>query len=133
MTSVTIETKTFADMLGITESELVFAIKNTGKFKNKPIPKPYEPHKSKNRFLYSDVINFVESIKEEDNLNKVYLMRFRRCSSLDTLEKVFEKLREKLSGNELDAMMSASDHRRAEITHNTLWDKVPASAWKNVK
>ncbi|HHG1073314.1 TPA: Hha/YmoA family nucleoid-associated regulatory protein, partial [Klebsiella pneumoniae] len=26
-----------------------------------------------------------------------------------------------------------SDHRRAEITHNTLWDKVPASAWKNVK
>ncbi|WP_410172351.1 Hha/YmoA family nucleoid-associated regulatory protein [Klebsiella africana] len=39
----------------------------------------------------------------------------------------------KLAGKELDAMMSASDHRRAEITHNTLWDKVPASAWRNVK
>ena len=47
--------------------------------------------------------------------------------------KVFDNLRDKLSGKELDAMMSASDHRRAEITHNTLWDKVPASAWKNVK
>ncbi|MGK8931463.1 Hha/YmoA family nucleoid-associated regulatory protein [Pluralibacter gergoviae] len=24
------------------------------------------------------------------------------------------------------------DHRRAEIIHQQLWDKVPASAWKNV-
>ncbi|HDY1952430.1 TPA: hemolysin activation protein, partial [Escherichia coli] len=31
-------------------------------------------------------------------------MRFRRCSSLDTLEKVFDSLRDKLSGKELDAM-----------------------------
>ncbi|EEZ7758622.1 hypothetical protein C7295_004112 [Escherichia coli] len=60
-------------------------------------------------------------------------MPFRRCSSLDTLEKVFDSLRDKLSGKELDAMMSASDHLGAEITHNTLCDKVPASAWKNVK
>ncbi|ECC1675601.1 hypothetical protein FNX24_21610 [Salmonella enterica] len=60
-------------------------------------------------------------------------MRFRRCKTLDTLEKVFENLSVKLTGKELDAMLSASDHRRAEITHNKLWDKVPASAWKNVK
>lgn len=120
-------------MLGITEGELIFAIKTTGKFKNKIIPQPHEPHKSKSRFLYSDVVKFVESTKEKENLQKKYLMRFRRCSSLETLEKVFESLREKLSGKELDAMMSASDHRRAEITHNTLWDKVPASAWRNVK
>ncbi|HCH9769636.1 TPA: hypothetical protein NN205_004319 [Escherichia coli] len=59
-------------MLGITEGELIFAIKTTGTFKNKTIPQPHETHKSK-------------------------------------------------------------DHRRAEITHNTLWDKVPASAWRNVK
>ncbi|HBV4265984.1 TPA: hypothetical protein MDW71_005277 [Klebsiella pneumoniae] len=72
-------------------------------------------------------------VKNKDSLQKKYLLRFRRCSSLDTLEKVFESLREKLTGNDLDAMMSASDHRRAEITHNKLWDKVPASAWKNVK
>lgn len=55
-------------------------------------------------------------------------MRFRRCSSLDTLEKVFDSLRDKLSGKELDAMMSASDHRGAEITHNTL-GTVANSRW----
>lgn len=133
MKSVTIEAKTFAEMLGITEGELIFAIKTTGTFKNKTIPQPYEPHKSKNRFLYSDVMKFIESTKEKENLQKRYLMHFRRCRTLDTLEKVFENLRDKLAGKELDAMMSASDQRRAEITHNTLWDKVPASAWKNVK
>ncbi|EAM4732895.1 hypothetical protein KS504_004545 [Salmonella enterica] len=78
-------------------------------------------------------MKFIESTKEKENLQKRYLMHFRRCRTLDTLEKVFENLRDKLAGKELDAMMSASDHRRAEITHNTLWDKVPASAWKNVK
>ncbi|MGJ3640755.1 Hha/YmoA family nucleoid-associated regulatory protein [Klebsiella pneumoniae] len=133
MKSVTIEAKTFAEMLGITEGELIFAIKTTGTFKNKTIPQPHEPHKSNSRFLYSDVMKFIESIKDKENLQRTYLMRFRRCSSLDTLEKVFDNLRDKLSGKELDAMMSASDHRRAEITHNTLWDKVPTSAWKNVK
>ena len=107
-------------MLGITEGELIFAIKTTGTFKNKAIPQPHEPHKSNNRFLYSDVMKFIELLKDKENLQKKYLMRFRRCSSLHTLE-------------ELDGMMSASDHRRAEITHNTLWDKVPASAWRNVK
>ncbi len=33
MKSVTIEAKTFAEMLGITEGELIFAIKKTGTFK----------------------------------------------------------------------------------------------------
>lgn len=133
MKSVTIDAKTFSEMLGITEGELIFSIKTTGKFKNKTIPKSYNTYKSKNRFLYSEAIKFVELTKDKDNLHNQYLMRFRRCSSLDTLEKVFESLREKLSGKELDAMMSASDHRRAEITHKTLWDKVPPSAWKNVR
>jgi hemolysin expression modulating protein len=58
MKSVTIEAKTFAEMLGITEGELIFAIKKTGTFKNKTIPQPHEPHKSNNRFLYSDVMRF---------------------------------------------------------------------------
>ncbi|ELO6545070.1 hypothetical protein QVH68_004660 [Salmonella enterica] len=52
MKSVTIEAKTFAEMLGVTEGELIFAIKTTGTFKNKAIPQPHEPHKSNNRFLY---------------------------------------------------------------------------------
>lgn len=50
-------------MLGITEGELIFAIKKTGTFKNKTIPQPHEPHKSNNRFLYSDVMRFIESLK----------------------------------------------------------------------
>ena len=65
-------------------------------------------------------------------LRHCYLMKFRKCSSADTLERVFERLLDKLSGTELEAMMSASDHRRAELKHKRLWDKVPASAWKNV-
>ncbi len=65
MKSVTIEAKTFAEMLGITEGELIFAIKKTGTFKNKTIPQPHEPHKSNNRFLYSDVMRFIESLKDK--------------------------------------------------------------------
>ncbi|WP_349654613.1 hypothetical protein [Kosakonia sp. R1.Fl] len=29
-------------------------------------------------------------------------------------------------------MMSASDHRRAELKHKCPWDKIASSAWKNV-
>ncbi|WP_367165732.1 Hha/YmoA family nucleoid-associated regulatory protein [Kosakonia cowanii] len=65
-------------------------------------------------------------------LQHFYLMKFRICASEDTLERVFERLRDKLTGHELDAMMSASDHRRAELRHKQLWDKVPASAWRNL-
>ncbi|EDD2563061.1 hypothetical protein GA396_22600 [Salmonella enterica] len=70
MKSVTIEAKTFAEMLGITEGELIFAIKTTGTFKNKTIPQPHEPHKSNNRFLYSDVMKFIESIKDKKTHKK---------------------------------------------------------------
>ncbi len=65
MKSVTIEAKTFAEMLGITEGELIFAIKKTGTFKNKTIPQPHEPHKSNNRFLYSDVMRFIGITKRQ--------------------------------------------------------------------
>ncbi len=74
MKSVTIEAKTFAEMLGITEGELIFAIKKTGTFKNKTIPQPHEPHKSNNRFLYSDVMRFIESLKDKENRNDSNLL-----------------------------------------------------------
>ena len=67
------------------------------------------------------------------SLQQKYLMKFRHCSKPETLEKVFERLALQLKGEELYAMLSASDHRRAELVHNKLWDKVPASAWKNVR
>lgn len=74
-------------------------------------------------------VEVTNSVKE---LRRSYLMKFRMCSSADTLERVFERLMNKLSGHELDAMMSAADHRRAELRHKRLWDKVPASAWRNL-
>lgn len=82
------------------------------------------------RPIYLPEIN-VDDKNVYKELQHLYLMKFRKCASEDTLERVFERFRDKLSGHELEAMMSASDHRRAELRHNKLWDKVPASAWKN--
>jgi len=62
-----------------------------------------------------------------------WLHQFRRCSSLDTLEKVYDNARERLSGKELLAFESAADHRRAEITMKRLYDKIPPSVWTYVK
>ncbi|PWC10157.1 hypothetical protein B4923_17140 [Brenneria roseae subsp. americana] len=61
-----------------------------------------------------------------------YLMKFRRCSNLDTLERVYEHMQEKVPVTEQSEFESACDHRRAEIIHHRLWDRVPATAWKNV-
>lgn len=61
-----------------------------------------------------------------------WLLRLRRCSEKDTLEKVVELTSRKLTGNDLLGFYLAADHRRAEITMGVLYDKVPASAWKYV-
>ena len=69
----------------------------------------------------------------EAKSSRDWLSQFRRCSSLDTLEKVYESARERLTGRELLSFESAADHRRAEITMNKLYDKVPPSVWRYVK
>ena len=56
-----------------------------------------------------------------------YLMRLRRCQSIDTLERVIEKNKYELSDNELAVFYSAADHRLAELTMNKLYDKIPSS------
>ena len=67
-------------------------------------------------------------------LTKVdYLMRLRRCQSIDTLERVIEKNKYELSDNELAVFYSAADHRLAELTMNKLYDKIPSSVWKFVE
>uniref|UniRef100_UPI000BB770F1 HHA domain-containing protein n=1 Tax=Enterobacter hormaechei TaxID=158836 RepID=UPI000BB770F1 len=67
-------------------------------------------------------------------LTKVdYLMRLRRCQSIDTLERVIEKNKYELSDNELEVFYSAADHRLAELTMNKLYDKIPSSVWKFVR
>ncbi|TKI06265.1 hemolysin expression modulator Hha [Martelella alba] len=62
-----------------------------------------------------------------------YLMRLRKCRTLDTLERVIEKNRYELSDDELEIFNSAADHRLAELTMDKLYDKVPVSVWKYVR
>lgn len=62
-----------------------------------------------------------------------WLMQLRRCRNLETLEKVTEHTRNRLSDAEIFTFESAADHRLAEITMGRLYDKVPASVWKHVR
>ncbi|EOH6338589.1 HHA domain-containing protein [Providencia stuartii] len=62
-----------------------------------------------------------------------YLMRLRKCTTIDTLERVIEKNKYELSKDELELFYSAADHRLAELTMNKLYDKIPASVWKFVR
>ncbi len=60
-----------------------------------------------------------------------WLFQLRRCSTLDTLEKIIEKTKT-ASPSELESFNAAADHRLAELTMNKLYDKVPPSVWKYV-
>ena len=62
-----------------------------------------------------------------------YLMRLRKCTSIETLERVIEKNKYELTDDELEVSYSAADHRLAELTMNKLYDKIPASVWKFVR
>lgn len=62
-----------------------------------------------------------------------YLMRLRKCRTMETLERVIEKNKYELSNDELEIFNSAADHRLAELTMNKLYDKVPVSVWKFVR
>ena len=62
-----------------------------------------------------------------------WLLKLRRCACMETLEKVIDKNRYDLSGDDLEKFNSAADHRLAELTMNKLYDKVPASVWQHVK
>ncbi|MEX3242832.1 Hha/YmoA family nucleoid-associated regulatory protein [Serratia quinivorans] len=64
-----------------------------------------------------------------------YLRRFRRCSSIDTLERMYESMRDRhnVPLDELAEFESAADHRRAELVSGKLWDKIPAHVWQYVK
>nr|WP_159466434.1 hemolysin expression modulator Hha [Scandinavium goeteborgense] len=62
-----------------------------------------------------------------------WLFQLRRCTSRDTLEKVIEANRYKLTDDEMTIFNSAADHRLAEIIMNRLYDKIPATVWTYVK
>lgn len=70
---------------------------------------------------------------EKAMMNKIdYLMRLRKCTTIDTLERVIEKNKYELSNDELELFYSAADHRLAELTMNKLYDKIPTAVWKFV-
>lgn len=60
-----------------------------------------------------------------------WLFQLRRCSTLDTLEKIIEKNQNSLPPSELESFNAAADHRLAELTMNKLYDKIPPSVWKH--
>ncbi|MFC0178505.1 hemolysin expression modulator Hha [Thorsellia kenyensis] len=62
-----------------------------------------------------------------------YLLKLRKCKTIETLDKVIDKNKYELSENELEKFYSAADHRLAELTMQQLYDKVPSSVWKLVK
>ncbi|RJT27962.1 transcription modulator YdgT [Buttiauxella izardii] len=65
-----------------------------------------------------------------------YLMKFRKISSSESLEKLFDHLNYTLTDdNELMNMYRAADHRRAElVSGGRLFDlgRVPKSVWRYV-
>ncbi len=65
-----------------------------------------------------------------------YLLKFRKVSSLETLEKLFDHLNYSLTDDtEISNMYRAADHRRAELTSGgRLFDLgcVPKSVWRYV-
>nr|WP_314263445.1 HHA domain-containing protein [uncultured Moellerella sp.] len=62
-----------------------------------------------------------------------YLMRLRKCTTIDTLERVIEKNKYELTEDELELFYSAADHRLAELTMDKLYDRIPPSVWKFVR
>lgn len=64
-----------------------------------------------------------------------YLMIFRKCSTADSLEKLYDKLNYSIdNSNEMSEMYRAADHRRAELVAGKLFDlgKIPKTLWSQV-
>ncbi|MDW5498767.1 transcription modulator YdgT [Pseudomonas lundensis] len=64
-----------------------------------------------------------------------YLMTFRKCTNLDSVEKVYDKLNYSIDNDiEIINMYRAADHRRAELVAGKLFDlgKIPKSLWAQV-
>ncbi|MCT4705687.1 transcription modulator YdgT [Enterobacteriaceae bacterium H11S18] len=65
-----------------------------------------------------------------------YLMKFRKISTLESLEKLFDHLNYSLTdNNDIVCMYRAADHRRAElVSGGKLFDLgcVPKSVWRYV-
>lgn len=61
-----------------------------------------------------------------------FLLQLRRCSKLETLEKVISHQRYRVSALWVNEFELAADHRRAEIITGRLFDRVPKAVWHQV-
>lgn len=62
-----------------------------------------------------------------------WLLKFRRYQTLETLEKVYERLSYTADAAEEFVMTQAYDHRKAELVAGKLFDRVPKHVWQYVK
>ncbi len=67
-------------------------------------------------YLVRIITTMGRSMSEKPLTKTDYLMRLRRCQTIDTLERVIEKNKYELSDNELAVFYSAADYRLAELT-----------------
>ncbi|MBP2157417.1 Hha/YmoA family nucleoid-associated regulatory protein [Erwinia rhapontici] len=75
----------------------------------------------------------VKQTSETPMTRTEWLLKFRRCQTPETLEKVYEHLSYTLDAAEETAMMQAYDHRKAELAAGKLFDRVPKHVWTYVK
>ncbi|MDR6366991.1 hemolysin expression modulator Hha [Enterobacter sp. SORGH_AS_0287] len=62
-----------------------------------------------------------------------WLLRLRRRTSRDTLEKVTDKNKYDLTDDELDPFNAAVNYRLAELTMEKLYDRIPPGVREFVK
>ncbi|EOY1154802.1 hemolysin expression modulator Hha [Escherichia coli] len=62
-----------------------------------------------------------------------WLYQLRRCSSVNTLEKIIHKNRDSLLNSERESFNSAADHRLVELITGKLYDRIPKEIWKYVR
>ena len=76
----------------------------------------------------------LKSPNAHSSLRETYLLKIRKSSTTETLDRVFERILDKLNDeggdiNKITSLNGAYDHRRAEIYMKKNYDKIPASVW----
>ncbi|HGW9135007.1 TPA: Hha/YmoA family nucleoid-associated regulatory protein [Escherichia coli] len=62
-----------------------------------------------------------------------YTAKTVSCRRNDSRRPVIQRRCNERNEEHMVDFLGAYDHRKAEVIHGKIWDKVPASAWKNVK
>ncbi len=91
---------------------------------------PGPPHLAKSLYYFIAWITINMTVQD-------YLLKFRKISTLESLEKLFDHLNYTLTDNqEIINMYRAADHRRAElVSGGRLFDlgQVPKTVWRYVQ